>query len=166
MGKKEKCLQDFGGETPKKRDHLEDLGVDVKMDVKQTGWASIVWINLALNTGKEVSNSTKYGKLLTSRGANGFSKTTLFYAVFLSKLHNTFPFTIFHVFKEWVTLFRNFSSVYSFYWVKRTAIPSGSRVPLVWCISLLVSPSAHRQIYRVFTLSSTHRNVRNRCALR
>jgi len=37
MGKKEKCLQDFGGETPKKRDHLEDLGVDVKMDVKQTG---------------------------------------------------------------------------------------------------------------------------------
>jgi hypothetical protein len=83
-----------------KRDHLEGLGVDGKMDLKQTGWVGIVWINQALNTGREISSSTKCGKLLTSRAANGFSKKTLFYAEFLSKLHNTSPFVTAHVFKE------------------------------------------------------------------
>jgi len=120
---------------------------------------------LALNTGKEVSSSTKFGKLLTSQRANGFSKGILLHTVLLSKLHNTYPFTTFHVFKEWVTLFRNFSSVYSFYWVKRTEIPSGPRASLVWRISLLVSPSAHRQISRVFTLTCTHGTVKDKCAL-
>ena len=95
-GKKEKCLQDFGGKYLKKRDHMEDLGVDGKMDLKQTGWAGIAWINLVLNTGKEVSSSTKCGKLLTSRRANGLSSTQYF----LSELHNTSPFMTFHVFKE------------------------------------------------------------------
>jgi len=37
---------------------------DSKMDLKQTGWAGIVWINPALNIGKEFSGSTKCGKII------------------------------------------------------------------------------------------------------
>jgi hypothetical protein len=104
-----------------------------KLDLKQTGWAGIVWINLALNTGKEVSGFTKFGKLLSIWEASRYAKRNLFPAVFfLSKLDKTYRFTTFHVLKESVTLFRNFSALYSFYWVNRTDIPSMPSAPQVW----------------------------------
>jgi hypothetical protein len=34
------------------------------MDLKQTGWVGIVWINLPLNIGTKYSGSAKCGKII------------------------------------------------------------------------------------------------------
>jgi hypothetical protein len=33
-GRQERCIQDFGGEDLRERDHLEDLGVDGRITLK------------------------------------------------------------------------------------------------------------------------------------
>jgi alpha-glucosidase (family GH31 glycosyl hydrolase) len=43
----ETCTE-FWWESPKERDHLEDLGVDgIRMDFREVGLEGVEWINLA-----------------------------------------------------------------------------------------------------------------------
>ena len=48
-----RCTQGFGGGKMKKRDHLEDLGIDgriIKKDVQEIGLGNVEWINLDQDT--------------------------------------------------------------------------------------------------------------------
>jgi hypothetical protein len=48
MGESKQCTR-FWYESPKERDHLEDLGVDGTMgsDIRENGWGGVEWIQLA-----------------------------------------------------------------------------------------------------------------------
>jgi hypothetical protein len=37
----EKIVQDFGGKAQRKKDHSEDQGNGIKMDVRETGWEDV-----------------------------------------------------------------------------------------------------------------------------
>jgi len=44
--RREKCTR-FWWESPKERDHLEDQGVGIRMDLREIGLGGVDWIRLA-----------------------------------------------------------------------------------------------------------------------
>jgi hypothetical protein len=73
MGEEKKCTG-FWWESPKERDHLENRGVDgrmeIKMDLKEIGWEGVEWIKLTwvLDLGP-VAGFCKHGDELSDSGA-------------------------------------------------------------------------------------------------
>jgi hypothetical protein len=50
---RENCIG-FWWERPKERDHSEDQGIDgdgIRMDLREIGWGSVEWIQLAQDRG-------------------------------------------------------------------------------------------------------------------
>jgi len=55
---KERYIQDFGGEELRERDHLGDLGVDVRIILKWISkkvdglaWTGLIWLRIGTNCG-------------------------------------------------------------------------------------------------------------------
>jgi hypothetical protein len=55
-GRQERCIQGFGGENVRERNHLGDLGVDgriiVEWILKKVGWGGMHWIELTQDRGR------------------------------------------------------------------------------------------------------------------
>jgi len=72
----ERCIVDFGGETPREGDHLEEAGIDGRIILKWIfrkrdgeAWTGLIWLSIGTGDelskcGNEPSDSIKCGEFL------------------------------------------------------------------------------------------------------